>query len=81
MDQFYNGSLYTGPLPFLVYINDFINYEIKSKAKLYADGTSLFTIVMDKNKNASNLNNDLLSISKWAYNWKRFFNADPSKPA
>ena len=27
------------------------------------------------------LNNDLLLISKWAYNWKMLFNPDSIKPA
>ena len=33
-----------GPLLFLIYINDLPN-ELKSSAKLFADDTSLFTIV------------------------------------
>ena len=36
---------------------------------------------MDKNESTNILNNDLLSISKWAYNLKTLFNQDPSKPA
>ena len=52
-----------------------------TSAKLFADDTSLFTIVKDKNESANTLNNDLLLISKWAYNWKMLFNPDPSKPA
>ena len=36
-----------GPLLFLVYIKDLLN-ELKSKAKLFANDTSLFTIVRDK---------------------------------
>ena len=70
----------TGSLLFLVYINDLPN-ELKSNVKLYADCTSLFTIVLDKNESANILNKDLLEISKWAYNWKLFFNPDPSKLA
>ena len=69
-----------GPLLFLVYIND-LPSELKSSIKLFADDTSLFTIVKDKNESANTLNNDLLLISKWAYNWKMLFNPDPSKPA
>ena len=38
-----------------------------------------FTIVKDKNKNANIPCNDLLSISKWAYNLEITFNPDPSK--
>ena len=73
------GSI-LGPLLFLIYINDLPN-ELKSNVKLFADDTSLFTIVKDINESASILNNDLLLISKWAFNWKMLFNPDPTKPA
>ena len=73
------GSI-LGPLFFLIYINDLPN-KLKSNAKLFADDTSLFTIVKDKSESANILNNDLSEISKWAYNWKMLFNPDPSKPA
>ena len=73
------GSI-LGPLLFLIYINDLPD-NLKSNAKLFADDTSLFTIVKDKNESTNTLNNDLSLISKWAYNWKMLFNPDPSKPA
>ena len=65
---------------FLVYINDFPN-ELKFSAKLFAVDTSLFTIVKEKNEIVNTLSNDLLLISKWAYNWKMLFNPDRRKPA
>ena len=68
-----------GPLLFFICINDLPN-EMKSNAKLVADDRSLSTIVKDKNESANVLNNYLLLISRWAYNWKMFFNPDPSKP-
>ena len=73
------GSI-LGPLLFLVYINHLPN-GLKSNAKLFADDTSLFTIVKDKNKSANILNDDLQLISNWAYKWKMLFNPDPKKPA
>ena len=73
------GSI-LGPLLFLIYINDLPN-DLKSNAKLFANDTSLFTIVKDENESANILNNDLSLISKWAFNWKMFFNPDSSKPA
>ena len=73
------GSI-LGPLLFLIYINNLPN-ELKSNAKLFADDTSLYTIVKDKNESANILNNDLQLISKWSYQWKMLFNPDPKKPA
>ena len=55
--------------------------ELKSNVKLFADDTSPFTVAKDKNESANILNNDLQSISTWAYNWKMLFNPDSSKPA
>ena len=68
------------PLLFLIYINDLPN-DLKSNAKLFADDTSRFTLVKDKNESTSILNKDLLLISKWVYIWKILFNPDPTKPA
>ena len=73
------GSI-LGPLLFLIYINDLPN-KLKSNAKLFADDTSLFTIVKDENESANVLNNDLSLISEWAFNRKMLFNPDPTKPA
>ena len=70
-----SGSTY-----FSHYINDLLD-KLKSNIKLFADDTSLFTIVKDKNESANVLNNNLLFISKWAFNWKMLFNPDPTKPA
>ena len=55
-----------GPLLFLVYINNLVD-NISSDAKLFADDTSLFTIVYDENIAAEQLNRDLKIIAEWAY--------------
>ena len=60
------GSI-LGPLFFLIYINDLPD-GLKSNVKLFADDTSLFSVVKNKEESASDITNDLDMISKWAYN-------------
>ena len=52
-----------------------------SNEKLFADDTSLFSVVPNANTTAKELNNDLVKISRWDYQWKMSFNPDPSKQA
>ena len=68
------------PLFFLIYIND-LRKDISSTVKLFADDTSIFSVVDDVNVSLVQLNNDLLKISKWAYHWKMTFNPDVLKQA
>ena len=70
------GSI-LGPLLFSIYINDLA--DGLSNAKLFADDTSLFSVVHSVNTIAKELNNNLLKISRWAYQWKMSFKPDPSK--
>ena len=53
-----------GPLFFLIYIND-LEDNVSSEAKLFADDTSLFTVVYDVDIAANKLNRylDIISIS------------------
>ena len=60
------GSI-LGPLFFLVYVND-LTRDLKCNVKLFADDTSLFTIVEDPNTSANDMNHDVESISQWARN-------------
>ena len=73
------GSI-LGPLLFLVYINN-LPEGLTTSAKLFADDTSLFSVVHDSAASSAFLNDDLLKISRWAYQWKMIFNPDPSKQA
>ena len=73
------GSI-LGPLFFLVYIND-LTADLKCSAKLFADDTSLFTVVRDPNAAANDMNHDLELIGQWAHDWKMSFNPDPQKQA
>ena len=69
-----------GPLLFLIYINDLVD-NISSEAKLFADDTSLFTVVYDVDIAANQLNRDLKVISNCAHQWKMQFNRDKNKQA
>ena len=73
------GSI-LGPLFFLVYIND-LTTDLKCNVKLFADDTSLFTVVQEPNAAAEDMNYDLELISRWAHDWRMSFNPDPQKQA
>ena len=72
--------LIIGPLVFLIYIND-LSSNLSSNPKLFADDTTLFSVVHDVNQSGINLNDDLEKISNWAFQWKMSFNSDISKQA
>ena len=55
-----------GPLLFLIYIND-LSDSLKSECKLFADDTSLFSVVNDINTSVSDLNETLEKIGNWAF--------------
>ena len=73
------GSI-LGPLIFLIYINDLPN-GLNSNVKLFADDTSLFSVVHNISDSANLLNSDLSKINEWALQWKMSFNPDPIKQA
>ena len=52
-----------GPLIFLIYINN-LSDDLSTTAELFADDTSLFSMVQNANTSASHLNDDLNKISK-----------------
>ena len=70
------------PWPFviLIYVNDLLT-GLSSNSRLFTDDTSLFSVVHHMISLANILNNDLIKISIWAYQWKINFNPDPSKQA
>ena len=73
------GSI-LGPLLFLIYINDLPD-NLSTNVKLFADNTSLFSVVHDITTSSSDLNYDLNRVREWAFQWKVSFNSEPSKEA
>ena len=55
------GSI-TGPLFFLIYINDLPN-DLSSNCKLFVDDTSLFSVVNNIHARAATLSQDLNAIT------------------
>ena len=53
--------------------------NLVSNPKLFADDTSLLSILHNTTLSTKNLNDDLKKISKWAFQWKMSFNLDPNK--
>ena len=54
---------------------------MKCNVKLFADDTSLFTVVQKPNTAANDMNHDLELIKQWAHQWRMSFNPDPQKQA
>ena len=59
----YQKDLFWNLSYFLIYINDLSN-DIKSKWKLFAGDTSLFSVVHDIDTSANDLNHDLEKINE-----------------
>ena len=55
-----------GSLFFLVYINDLVD-GVQNDIKLFADDTSIFTVVKDKDEATETLNQDLERVRLWAW--------------
>ena len=69
-----------GPSFFLIYINN-LSDGLTSNQKLFADDTSLFSVVQNINSTANELNCNLIKISDWTFQWKTRLNPDPNKQA
>ena len=60
-------------LQFLVHIND-LPQGLRCNKKIIAGDTSLFSTITSPTISLSNLNEDLLKITQWNYQWKMSFN-------
>ena len=67
-----------GPLFFLIYIHG-LTENVACGVKLFADDTSLFSVVRNENETAQALNSDLEKLRIWAWQWKMKFNADKTE--
>ena len=65
---------------FLIYITD-LGDGLSSNTKLFADDTSLFSIINDSVIMTSELNGDIARKKQWAFQWKMSFNPDLNKQA
>ena len=71
------GSI-LGPLLFIIVIND-IPANLECNLKIFANDTSLFSLVRDPNECSEKLGRDLGRVARWVHQWKMSFNPDTSK--
>ena len=64
----------------LAYNNDLSKNPL-SFAKFFTDDTFVFSNVHDISLSSLQLNDDLIKISNWAYQWKMSFNPEVTKQA
>ena len=79
LSRFLQGSI-PGPLLFLIH-NNALSDNLSTNVKLFADDTSLFSVVHDIAASSCDLNCDLNRGREWAFQWKISFNPKPSKQA
>ena len=65
---------------FVIYTNDFPQ-GLHVDVKLYADNTSLFSVIHHVDASPATLNNNIVKNQNWAYNLKMSFNPDRNKQA
>ena len=56
-------------LLFLIYVNDFVD-GLKSVYKMFADDRSLLSKIKGIDTSNIDINDNLVKINRWAYQWK-----------
>ena len=69
------GSI-LGLLLLLIYINDLPD-NLSTNVKVFADNTSLFSVVHNIATSSCDLSYDLNRVKEWAFQWKMSFNPEP----
>ena len=56
-----------------------ITYQKVSSNVILIPDDTLFSVIHDSSTTGNELNDDLVKINVWAYQWKMSFNPDPNK--
>ena len=63
---------------FLIHIND-LSENLEPNVKLFADDTSMFSVLCKPINTSQKLKNDLDKVTLFPNKWKMLFNPEPSK--
>ena len=77
--SWYTPRFSSRPINFFPFYINGVPQGLNTDVKLFADDTSLFSVVNNVSVSVSSLNNDLIKIRDWDFNWKMLFNTDPTK--
>ena len=68
-----------GPVLFLVYINDLLEYLKSSQLKLFADDSIIYKTIKSQ-KDCDSLQEDLDAAPRWESDWLMAFHPDKCSP-
>ena len=76
-----NSSRFNSRTAAFLNIYKWLIWNLVANSKLFADDTSLFLVIFDKDLSTKNFNDDLNKTNNCTFQWKRSFNPDPNKQA
>ena len=71
----HKGQCCMGPLLFIIYINDLLEYIKHCSIRLFADDCVLYRLIFDHN-DTTLVQEDLHTLQTWSQDWLMNFNAD-----